>query len=132
MCAPGYNLCQNGAACQQLGANSVNCGCVGPWSGTYCNVYVSPCTKMTCLNGGVCQDVAVGVASCACVNCYTGTVCETKLDVCRSSNGVSTCLNGGFCQASPTSCAYNCTCQPGRIEKLILFNIKFKNGILDE
>jgi hypothetical protein len=77
------------------------------FTGTNCEIDISPCSSFPCENGATCIFDDEGGYSCSCAPGYSGLDCEINIDECLSAP----CLNGATCHDGSNS--VHCECMPG-------------------
>jgi hypothetical protein len=79
------------------------------YSGTYCEIVISPCQSQPCFNNGSCLSTYNNTYLCICLPSYTGTFCE-QYNPCMNFQ----CLNGGTCVISSSALnGRTCICPVG-------------------
>ncbi|XP_016147488.1 protocadherin Fat 1 [Sinocyclocheilus grahami] len=99
------NPCLNGGSCLMRQSGGYVCKCSTLFSGTHCEVKISPCDSNPCLYGGTCIQNNLDYY-CKCRGHYSGQRCQIGL-YCKENP----CQNGGQCIDGLDGPI--CECEPG-------------------
>uniref|UniRef100_A0A9J7YAP4 FAT atypical cadherin 1b n=1 Tax=Cyprinus carpio carpio TaxID=630221 RepID=A0A9J7YAP4_CYPCA len=99
------NPCLNGGSCLMRQSGGYVCKCSTLFSGTHCEVKISPCDSNPCLYGGTCIQNNLDYY-CKCRGHYSGQRCQIG-PYCKENP----CQNGGHCIDGLDGPI--CECEPG-------------------
>ncbi|KAL4002923.1 Cadherin domain family protein [Acanthocheilonema viteae] len=107
-CASGP--CENEGTCVPSGDKTYNCACLPRYSGSNCEIDLTPCVSRPCPRGVECIDLHNDFY-CNCPHGFTGKTCQLRgdWDPCLSNP----CGHFGNCIRLPHSVGFICNCSHG-------------------
>ncbi|XP_056092251.1 protocadherin Fat 1 [Rhinichthys klamathensis goyatoka] len=154
------NPCLNGGSCLMRQSGGYACKCSTSFSGTHCEVKISPCDSNPCLYGGTCIQNNLDY-SCKCRGQYSGQRCQIgpycKENPCQNGGKCIDSLDGPICQCESgfegercmididecvdrpcfndggcvnTHGSFNCSCLVGFSGRLCEMNTEVRNQLI--
>ncbi|XP_051945075.1 protocadherin Fat 1 [Xyrauchen texanus] len=98
------NPCLNGGSCLMRQNGGYSCKCRTLYTGTHCEVNISPCDSNPCLYGGTCIQNNLDY-NCKCRGQFSGQRCQIgpfcKENPCRNGGKCIDSLDGPICECEP-------------------------------